>query len=313
MCFLGPAHTGEEEPASPGCFRRLTQTSSALMPAMVSGPAAASDAGVLPPVSVPWRRLQTASKNPGWSSGQDLAPGGAANLLGSAPNSTPLQQPPNPEDPRQSRPPCPSTPLPDTPHRPRPSPTLTCFPAQPPTPPPALPPPQPKLAPQHGQAPSLRPWAPLLAGLHLHVAPGNQPDTRSARVSPDSSPGRTYPSPGVLPLTRSSQAAPPGTTRKESTHRPRMTVLRATSEPLPSPSNHSGLCMCADRRRTPHKALWLLKPPPPAPGSHLSRPRRPHTRSTAPEGARHSTPWVWPGELGRDRLPAEPGGDGKQV
>lgn len=164
MCFLVLLTQERRSPPPLGCFpTTLTQTSSVLMPAVVSGPAAASDAGVLPPVSVPWRRLQTASKETlGGPVVRTWPLGGSQTCWGSAPNSTPLQQPPNLEDPRQSRPPYPSTHHCQTPptghahHRPQPA-SLPSLPL----PPPALPPPQPKLAPQHGRAPSLRPWAPL--------------------------------------------------------------------------------------------------------------------------------------------------------
>lgn len=88
---------------------------------------------------------------------------GSQTCWGSAPNSTPLQQPLNLEDPRPSRLPYPGThrcQTAPTGHAHQPSPaSLSSLPLPPPLSPPALPPPQPKLAPQHGRAPSLRPWA----------------------------------------------------------------------------------------------------------------------------------------------------------
>lgn len=108
MCFL-VLLTQERSPPPLGCFpTTLTQTSSALKPAVVAGPAAASDGGALSPASVLRRHLQTGPQgSPGRPSGRPLE--GSQTCWGSAPNSTPLQQPPNLEDPRQSRPPYPGT------------------------------------------------------------------------------------------------------------------------------------------------------------------------------------------------------------
>ena len=135
MCFL-VLLTHERRSLPPlGCFpTTLTQTS-ALMPAVVAGPAAASDSGALAPVSVLWSHLQTGQQgNPGWSSGQDLAPEGQPNLLGVCSQLDPTPTASQPRRPQTVQAPLPRhTPLPDSPHRPRP-PTLTCFPVKPPTP-----------------------------------------------------------------------------------------------------------------------------------------------------------------------------------
>lgn len=151
MCFL-VLLTQERSPPPLGCFpTTLTQTSSALKPAVVAGPAAASDGGALSPASVLRRHLQTGPQgSPGRPSGQDSAPGGQPNLLGVCPQLDPTPTASQPRRPQTVQAPLPRhTPLPETPHRPHPPPTLTCFPAPslplpPPLSPPALPPPQPK-------------------------------------------------------------------------------------------------------------------------------------------------------------------------
>ena len=154
MCFLVLLTQERRSPPPLGCFpTTLTQTSSALMPAVVAEPAAASDGGALSPVSVLWRHLQTGQQgSPERSSGQDSAPGGQPNLLGICPQFDPTPTASQPRRPQTVQAPLPQhTLLPENPHRPGPPPTLTCFPAPSlPLPPPLSPPALPPLQPKHG-------------------------------------------------------------------------------------------------------------------------------------------------------------------
>ena len=232
MCFL-VLLTHERRNLPPfGCFpTTLTQTC-VLMPALVAGPAAASDGGALPPVSVLWRRLQTGQqRNPEWSGGQDLAPEGQPNLLGVCPQLDPTPTASQPRRPQTVQGPypdthrCQTTP---TGHAHQPSPaSLPSLLLPPPLSPPALLSPQPKLAPPAQLSPQPEALGPAPLPASTSVWPLGTSPTRGQH-SPD--PALEVPTRPLQfsPLTQELTApSSSGTTRKEPTYCLRTIVLGA--------------------------------------------------------------------------------------